>query len=286
MELYQLEYFRILCKHGNFTSASEELMVTQPAVSTAIKKLEDEYGVELIDRQTKVFTLTRTGETLLKHAVRIHNAVSDLNLDLNAAAKNRRELIRLGLPLTMCPELLPKLITDFAISHMDISLTLMQKGHAAIAEGLSRGSLDLGIINKDILNPLLLFKDLTKVELYAAFSPEHSFNKESSITPEMLATQTLVFSEVLKGMPAYVTRYLAENQIDPQKTYFNVFPDDSALLTRCGGGIALLPRHLAGEHSAPLLPSLYCDLVVAWNKKDILSAEKQALVDFLINTSL
>ncbi|MBE6017611.1 MAG: LysR family transcriptional regulator, partial [Lachnospiraceae bacterium] len=69
MELYQLDFFRILCKHGNFTSASDELNVTQPAVSTAVKKLEEELGKPLIDRNDKGFALTRAGEIVLGHAV-------------------------------------------------------------------------------------------------------------------------------------------------------------------------------------------------------------------------
>ena len=78
MELYQLEYFRVLCKYGSYTSASQELNVSQPAISMAIRKLEDECGGDIINRDSKNFALTPKGEVLQSWAVKIHNDVDSL----------------------------------------------------------------------------------------------------------------------------------------------------------------------------------------------------------------
>ena len=82
MELYQLECFRVLCKHGNFTTASDELMVTQPAVSMAVKKLEEEFGATLLNRLDRGFTLTQAGENVLRRAIAIHNETNALRQEL------------------------------------------------------------------------------------------------------------------------------------------------------------------------------------------------------------
>lgn len=282
MELYQLEYFRILCKYGNFTSASEELMVTQPAVSTAVKKLEEEYGVELIDRDSKAFSLTQIGETVLKHAVAIHNEVASMREELNASFVKKRETIRLAIPFTMCPGLLPELLSNYVVQNKAISLNLQQKGHAAIAKSLADRGIDIGVFSKDILNPLLEQREYTRVEFYAAFSPEHRFNQYEAITPDMLNDETLIFAKSTKALPGYIRKYLEDNGITPRKLFHDGFPDSNVHLAHRGQGIALAPKHIAGENSAPLSPPLYCDLVVAWNGKNSLTKEQQDLIDFLI----
>lgn len=285
MELYQLEYFRILCKYGNFTNASEELMVTQPAVSMAVKKLEEEYGVELIDRDNKAFALTQMGEMVLEHAIAIHNEVTCMRNELSASFLKKREVIRLAVPFTMCPTLLPELLSNYVVQNQTVSLHLLQKGHAAIAKGLADRSIDIGIFSKDIVNPLLKQLDYMRVEVYAAFSPDHRFNSFDRITPDMLNEEKLVFSKVSNNTPGYIRNYLEENHIEPQKELHDGFPDGNVQLARRGLGVALAPKHIAGANSAPLSPPLYCDLVVAWNGKNNLTQEQQELIDFLIKNA-
>lgn len=285
MELYQLEYFRILCKYRNFTSASEELGVTQPAVSTAVKKLEEEYDVELIDRDSKAFLLTQVGEMVLRRAITIHNEVTSMREELNANFSKKREVVRLAIPFTMCPGLLPELLSNYAVQNKAISLILQQKGHAAIAQGLVNRSIDIGVFSKDLVNPLLEQREYTRIEFYAAFSPEHRFNECETVTPDMLKEETLIFAKASKTIPGYIQKYLEDNGITPSKLFHDGFSDGNVHIAQRGQGIALAPRHIAGEHRAPLSPPLYCDLVVAWNGKNSLTKEQQDLIDFLIDNA-
>ena len=257
-------------------------MVTQPAVSMAVKKLEEEYNVELIDRDNKAFSLTQMGETVLKHAIAIHNEVTCMRQELNAGFSKKREVIRLAIPFTMCPSLLPELLSNYVVRNKAITLHLLQKGHAAIAKGLADRSIDVGIFSKDIVNPLLQQREYTKVELFAAFSPDHRFNGCDKVTPEMLQGETLIFSKVSNSIPGHIRMYLEEHGIEARKLLHDGFPDGNVLLAHRGQGVALAPRHIAGVNSAPLSPPLYCDLVVAWNGKNGLTQEQRGLIDFLI----
>lgn len=282
MELYQLECFRVLCKHGNFTSASDELMVTQPAVSMAVKKLEEEFGTVLLNRLDRGFTLTHAGETVLRHAIAIHNETCGIRHDLSGTIFKNPEVIRVGIPGTMNPALMPRLVGEFAPRHIDISLTLLQRGHAAIAEGLASQTIDVGVLSRDMLSTLLSSRPCGRVEIFAAFSPDHRFRGLSGVTPEQLAEETLLFSKTPTRIPGYIRRYFAEAGVKPSAAYHNVFPDGCAMLARRGLGVALVPRHVAEPDCAPLSPPLFCDLAVAWNKKHPLTRETQLLIDFLV----
>lgn len=257
-------------------------MVTQPAVSMAVKKLEEEYHVELIDRDSKAFSLTQMGETVLKHAIAIHNEVTDMRRELDAGFFKKREVIRLAIPLTMCPSLLPELLSNYVVRNKAITLHLLQKGHAAIAKGLADRSIDVGIFSKDIVNPLLQQRDYTRVELFAAFSPDHRFSVCDKVTPEMLQGETLIFSKVSNIIPGHIRTYLEEHGIQTGTLMHDGFPDGSVVLAHRGQGVALAPKHIAGANSLPLSPPLYCNLVVAWNGKNGLTQEQRGLIDFLI----
>jgi len=282
MELYQLDFFRILCKHGNFTSASDELNVTQPAVSTAVKKLEEELGKPLIDRNDKGFALTRAGEIVLGHAVNIHNEISAMGSELDSGSLRTKETIRFAAPFTMCPEfLISDLINDFMVTHMDITLNVFQKGHAAIVEGLANHSLEIGIFSKDMVSPILDCRDFISVELVAAFSADHRFNEAEKITPQMMDGETLILSKVSNRVPGYIRGYFEKNNSSPEVKYFKVIPPECVRLAGQGKGIAFVPERIAGDHYAHMDPPLICDLVVGWNKREMPTREMMTLVDYI-----
>ena len=282
MELYQLDFFRVLCKHGNFTSASEELNVTQPAVSTAVKKLEDELGKPLIDRNDKSFALTRAGEIVLGHAVAIHNEITSMGSELDAGALRTKETIRFAAPFTMCPDyLISDLINDFMVYNMDISLNVLQKGHAAIVEGLANHNLEIGIFSKDMVSPILEYRDFMSVELVAAFSGDHRFNGTEKITPDMMEGETILLSKVSNRVPGYILHYFEDSEVTPEYKYYKVTPPECTKLASQGKGIAFVPERIAGEHYVHMDPPLMCDLVVGWSKRDVPTREMMTLVDYI-----
>jgi len=132
MELSQLEYYIVLCKYGSYTKASEELHVSQPAISAAIKKLADECNDSLVIRKNGEFTLTPKGQILLDGATKVLDDMNRLQQDLDAFGMREREIIRLALPFPLCPELLYSLIPRFNAEHTDAALHLVIECHSKI----------------------------------------------------------------------------------------------------------------------------------------------------------
>jgi len=279
MELYQLEYFRILCKRGSFTEASRELMVTQPAISTAVKKLEAEYG-ELIDRKSKTFALTAAGESVLRRAVAIHREVTEMGIELGSDLSVRREDVKIAFPIPLCPELMTGLATAFVHRHPEITIQILQKGHISIANELLGRTIDVGILCKDMLRPGLDFADYRAVEFYAFFSPKHRFSQAEVITPEMLSGETIVFSRSANSISGAIQSYFDTNGIRPNCVYRNILPEDARKMARRGTEIAFGPKYAGGGNSAPLSPPLYCELAVAWLKGGKTKQETE-LIDFI-----
>ncbi|MGI6072583.1 MAG: LysR family transcriptional regulator [Lachnospiraceae bacterium] len=280
MELYQLEYFRTLCKYGNYTQAAAELNITQPALSMSIKHLEKEFG-DIINRQAKSFTLTEKGEALLNWATVIHNDITNLRSELNTITRESRELLRLAMPIPLVPEVLAKVIPEFSYSHANATLNILQEGHTAIVTGLMSRKIDIGIVCKEMTNSLLSYVPYKKVEYCACFSPEHHFNDCEYITPDMLMEEKLYISSIQNTMTAAIQTYMTGYE-NPPIHYINAYPDSISSLGHDGAGIVFFPKHACPAHSAPLNPPLFGELVIAWRKDDPLSTLQQEFINAIL----
>ncbi len=281
MELYQLEYFRTLCKYGNYTQAAAELNVTQPALSMSIKRLEKEFGEDIIDRKSKTFALTEKGEALLNWSTVIHNDITNMRSELNTITREARELLRLAMPIPLCPEILSRVIPEFSYTHANATLNVLQEGHTAIVTGLMSHKIDIGIVCKEMTNSLLSYVPYKKVEYVACFSPDHPFNNVEYVTPEMLMHEQLYVSGIQNTMTVAIKEYLSDFE-NPPIQFVNAYPDSIATLANDGNGIVFFPKHARPANSAPLNPPLYGDLVVAWRKDDPLSALQQEFINAIL----
>lgn len=281
MELYQLEYFRVLCKYGSYTSASQELNVSQPTISMAVKKLEEECGGDIIDRKRKTFALTKKGETLLTWAVVIHNDVENMLQAIGSFSTRQREIIRLAFPMPLCPELMTDVIPAFTQHHSDVAMHITQAGHTTIASNLMDGSADLGVLCKDMLTSALESESYKNLEYWACFSPTHRFNNYDVITPDMLKDETIIIPKGKNGISVAIREYFQAVHQEQKIVLEDVFPDDIWQLAHHGKGIVFVPKHKHGKHCAPLSPPLYSRLVVAWRKGEMLTQQKKELIAYM-----
>ena len=97
MTLQQLQYFVAACRHGNISYAAREFDVSQPSVSIAIRNLEREFGVSLIQRQSHGFSLTEAGNDFLSLAASLLEHTDQISRIMRERGKGRH-LIRLGMP--------------------------------------------------------------------------------------------------------------------------------------------------------------------------------------------
>ena len=267
MELYQLEYFSVLCKYRSYTKASEQLRVTQPAVSIAVKKLEDEFGGELIDRKSKTFTLTPMGEALKKRAETINNEVTYLHKELTAIAEKQQGVIRVAFPSEICPELFSAFLLSFVAKNPDIPVVVSKKAHESIVSDLLNQTIDIGLICKDSLDVSLGMRDYKKIELHACFPSGHRLSSHDALRPQMLKDERLILSKLKHSISDTVRSYLSYNNTEPRGLYYyegDITTQDAVFLVENGFGLAFLEKDACTLNSLPLIPPLYVDLVVAW----------------------
>jgi len=141
--LRQLEYAVALADEGSFHRAAERCAVTQPALSTQIRQLEEALGVGLFERSRRRVLLTAAGDALVSRARALLAASDDLVAAARAEGRPLSGPLRLGVIPTVAPYLLPAALPGVRAAHPDLRLRLREDRTASLVAACRQGELDL-----------------------------------------------------------------------------------------------------------------------------------------------
>jgi DNA-binding transcriptional LysR family regulator len=279
IELRHLRYFLVLSEELHFRRAAERLRMAQPPLSQAIRKLEDELGVVLFDRTSRVVTATEAGVVFAEHA---RSVIASLELAIGEA--RRAGGVGCGLRIGFTPHLPIEQLLRFlnALRCRDAGVRIEVK-HAVAVEQLQclrRGELDIGILPWASNDDKLQFEPIFRGEpLEAYLAADHPLARRTALGPDELAEETLIL------FPRDVNPSLTEwvrAQIDRAGYRFRDVREaagsnarDWVLAVAGGSCVALLPRGFkevadAGSlvASRPLEPRLEMpETVLAWRAR-------------------
>src|SRR5699024_8188937 len=122
MELQQLKYFKMLCHYRNFTRTAQEFNISQPSITVSIKKLEEELGVKLLERNKKYVKITPVGEVFFKRINDNLKQVQNTSNEINYYKLNQKKTNPIGIPPMIGSYLLPHLFDDFIVKYPHIHL--------------------------------------------------------------------------------------------------------------------------------------------------------------------
>ncbi len=146
MNIQQLEYIIAVNSARNFASAAENCCVTQPTLSMMIKKLEEELGVKIFDRNNKPLTPTKEGEEIIRRAKLILLEVSHLKEYTKELKQEITGELRLGIIPTLAPYLLPLFLKSFADKYPGLKLHIKELFTGEITTMLKDDELDIGLL--------------------------------------------------------------------------------------------------------------------------------------------
>lgn len=146
MEDFRLKVFCCVARNLSFTKASQQLGISQPAISRHIQELEQVYGTLLFERHTKAVSLTAAGETLLRHSEAILERYRRLDRDMRAHANDMSGRLRIGGCSMMSHYVLPRLSAMFATQYKRVRVELIEGTSESISQAVESGDLDIGIV--------------------------------------------------------------------------------------------------------------------------------------------
>lgn len=153
MELTTLRYFAAIAATGHMTRAARALGVTQPALSSMLRKLEEELGTALLHRTGRGVELTDAGRAFLQHAEAALRQADEARAAVRQVMGLERGSIRLGGGATAITYLVPRTVSRFRRDHPGVRFYMREAGSGAVAHSVLAGELDLGIVTLPMSAP-------------------------------------------------------------------------------------------------------------------------------------
>jgi DNA-binding transcriptional LysR family regulator len=214
LDTRQLLAFVTLARCGSFTQAAKELVLTQSAVSHAMKALEEDVGCRLLDRVGKRVLLTQAGEQLLRHAERVLREMRDARAGLQDLANWGQGRLRVGASTTACQYLLPTVLREFKQSFPKCIIRIEPGDNARQLELLRSGQIDLAIMLSAAGQTDVEFVPLFDDELRFLVSPMHSWSRLTSAPPrDQIPTETLILYNKHSATFRMVVDFFREEKI-------------------------------------------------------------------------
>jgi len=211
MNDFRLSVFLSVVRNKSFTKASNELHISQPAISQHIKELEKSYDVRLIARNKNTISLTPQGEIFLSYANDIHNKYQELEFEMNLASQNNKGKLILGASTTISQYVLPPIMAVFMKRFPDIELSLISGNSEQIEEYVYNRTVDFGFVEGLVHKKEFSYSVLAKDELVLVTSFEN--NTMDEINTDKLKTLPLIVRENGSGTLAVLQNALKNHNI-------------------------------------------------------------------------
>ena len=210
---FRLKVFQSVAKNLSFTKASQELFISQPAITKHVQELETAYQTRLFDRQGSKISLTESGKLLLEHCERILEDYKRLEYEMHLLHNEYTGELKLGASTTIAQYVLPAMLGGFIGKFPEVSLSLMNGNSREIEVALQEHRIDLGLVEGVFRLPNLKYTTVLEDELGAVIRTNSKLPVGEEITPEELLDLPLVLRERGSGTLDVFERALQQHNI-------------------------------------------------------------------------
>src|SRR5215472_9734731 len=217
LESFRVVVFRTVAEKLNFTQAAEVLRLTQPAVTSQIKALEDDLGVRLFERTSGRIAITPAGEVLLHYAREVARLSEDALVHISAMSGEQRGKLRLGASTTIAQYVLPQLLVHFLQIHPRVEVSVTSLNTQEVVAGLLEHRTVLGLIEGPPGTSDLKTEDFLEDEIVVIAAAGHPWVQQRQ-KPSLadLAAQPLVMREPGSGTRRVVEDALRKVGLSPR----------------------------------------------------------------------
>ncbi len=199
MNLNQLRAFYTVIKRGTFSSAANELCVTEPAVFIQVRSLERQLGFTLLDRFGKELRPTEVGRLLYEYAEKIFTLVDEASIAVKELQDLKKGALRLGVTNTLAQHLMPFIISSFGDTYPNIAVRLNQGGSEELVQGIVDHRFELAIVARVPYSDRIHVIPFSKEEVAPVVSPQNRLAQKKHVTLEDLAEEPIICTSAGTG---------------------------------------------------------------------------------------
>lgn len=248
MTLTELKYIVAVAREKHFGRAADACFVSQPTLSVAVKKLEDELEVKLFERGTTEVSVTPLGEEIVRQAQQVIEQAAAIKDIAKRGQDPVTGPLRVGIIYTIGPYLLPELVRQVIARAPQMPLMLQEHFTARLLEMLRNGEIDCAIIAEPFPDAGLAVAPLYDEPFMAAVHRDHALAKRKQISTEELKSQTMLLlgtghcfrDHVLQVCPEYAR--FASDAEGIRKTFEGSSLETIKYMVASGMGVTVVPQ--------------------------------------------
>ena len=255
MTLNELRYIVAVAQKRHFGHAAEACYVSQPTLSVAVKKLEEELGVGLFERGQGEVSLTAAGERIVAQAQRVLEEAGTIRQLASQSVDQLAGPLRVGAIYTVGPYLFPKLIPVLNACAGDMSLIIKENFTANLTEQLKQGELDVVVISLPYEEPGIVTRPLYEESFSVLMRVNHPLAAHETISVAQLEQETVLilgeghcFREQVKAICPGCLQH-ANGEVSLQKSLEGGSLETIRYMVASGIGISILPDSAIGGDS-------------------------------------
>jgi DNA-binding transcriptional LysR family regulator len=239
--LTQLNTLLAVIRGGSVTAAAEELVVTQPSVSSALAALARELDCELFERSGRGIRLTKPGEAFAPYAADVIGLLDQGRQAAQEAASIAARRLQIIAATTAAESFVPPLMRAFSQAHPEIELTLAVGNQQEVLERVINHSVDVAIAGKPRSDARLVAEPLTDNEIACITAPDDPAVGDGPMESAELAGRVWLLRELGSGTRRLNEQFLADRGLDPTTLTLG---SNGAIkqAARAGLGVSLLSR--------------------------------------------
>ena len=282
MDLRPLRALVEVVRQGGFSQAAKVIYATQPTVSKAVRQLEDELGMPLLDRHAQPLRLTEAGEIVYRRALTMLAERDDLYAELDELKGLKRGVLRLGLPPLGSSSLFAPMFARFRSRYPHIEISLVEHGSRRLEEMVMAGEIELAASLKPVPDHVD-WQPVAREPLVALMPADHPHAHAASVGLHELGESPFIQFESGFALNRIIHEACQRAGFAPTIAARSGQIDFIVALVAAGLGVAFLPRITAREElhagvcRVPLRdPGTDWEMVLVWRRGGYLSHAAQA----------
>ena len=261
MTLTELKYIVAVARERHFGKAADACFVSQPTLSVAVKKLEDELELKIFERSANEVTVTPLGDEIVRQAQSVLEQASAIRDIAKRGKDPLAGALKLGVIYTIGPYLLPDLVRQMITHTPQMPLMLQENFTVKLLEMLRTGEIDCAILAEPFPDTGLALAQLYDEPFFAAVPTTHALAKQTTVSTDDLRQETMLLlgtghcfrDHVLEVCPEFAR--FSSNAEGIRKSFEGSSLETIRHMVAAGMGVTLVPRLSIPEEAMRAKPA-------------------------------
>ncbi|WP_156289825.1 LysR family transcriptional regulator [Oceanobacillus salinisoli] len=243
------KYVKAIAEYGNFSQAAKALYISQPYLSKYIKNLEDELGIEIVNRKVHPISLTYAGERYLSYMNEMEQTYTKMQHEMESISNLEKGRLKLGINPILGSHTLYNVLPDFILNYPGIEIELVEESANDMESLLLEGKIDICLNMLPIFNPDIIYETLYEERLYLVVPPSHKFynpNKKPinhiPFHPRLLDGEKFILLKQGLGLRRLTDVIFNEYSITPNIVIETQNIESAFRLANRGVGLTIIPE--------------------------------------------